>query len=85
MKTLMFKVDDTLSNELKLIKKMEGLGNGTATFTYIIKYYFLTKKRSLDEFIQLLDRALDPIDVHSLPSDEDLLHSTLKAPSQKPV
>lgn len=73
MKSIMLKVDDKIKEELDLIRSEEGLGTQTATITYLIKYYFLTKKSSLDTTIALLDKALDTIDLSKLPSAEDQL------------
>lgn len=69
----MLKVDDKIKQELDLIRSEEGLGTQTATITYLIKYYFLTKKSSLDTTIALLDKALDTIDLSKLPSAKDQL------------
>jgi hypothetical protein len=59
MKTMILKVDDKISQELDLIKESEGLGNRTSAFTFLIKYYFLTKKDSLDRSIETLNTLLD--------------------------
>jgi hypothetical protein len=59
MKTMILKVDDKISQELDLIKESEGLGNRTSAFTFLIKYYFLTKKDSLDRSIETLNNLLD--------------------------
>lgn len=71
--TILFKVDEKIPQELDLIQEAEGLGNRTSTFTYLIKYYFLTKKSSLDSSLQLMDKLLDKIDVSKLPSPEEQL------------
>mgnify|MGYP001583278171 CR=1 FL=1 len=73
MKSIMLKVDDKIKEELDLIRSEEGLGTQTATITYLIKYYFLTKRSSLDTTIALLDKALDTIDLSKLPSAEEQL------------
>lgn len=73
MKTIVLKVDDKIPRELDLIEEEEGLGNRTATVTFLIKYYFLTKKSSLDQSIAILDRLLDKIDAEKLPSAREQL------------
>jgi hypothetical protein len=74
MKTMILKVDEKISEELDLIKESEGLGNKTSTFTFLIKYYFLTKKDSLDRSIETLNHLLDKkLDTNSLPSAEEQL------------
>lgn len=74
MTALIFKVDEKISKELDLIKIEEGLGSRTSTFTFLIKYYLLTKKkRSLDESIQLLDQLLGHVNFDALPSPEEQL------------
>ncbi len=73
MKTIILKVDEKIPQELDLIKEAEGLGNRTSTFTFLIKYYLLTKKNSLDSSIQLLNRLLDKLDTKNLPSMEEQL------------
>lgn len=73
MKSIMLKVDDKIKEELDLIRSEEGLGTQTATITYLIKYYFLTKKSSLDTSIAMLDKALDLVDFSKLPSAKDQL------------
>ena len=73
MKTFTFKVDDTISEELNLIKEIEGLGNSTSAFIYLVKHYYLTKKNSLDQSLALLGKALDTIDLSTLPSPEEQL------------
>ena len=73
MKAIMLKVDDKIPKELDLIQDSEGLGNRTSTITFLIKYYFLTKKSSLDQSIQLFDKLLDRMDFSKLPSAEEQL------------
>lgn len=73
MKTILMKVDEKIPQELDLIQENEGLGNRTSTVTFLIKYYFLTKKNSLDFSIELFDRLLDKIDVSKLPSAKNQL------------
>ncbi|MBU1018689.1 MAG: hypothetical protein ABII07_02535 [Patescibacteria group bacterium] len=73
MKTLTLKVNDKVPQELDLIKDAEGLGNRTATFIFLIKYYLLTKSSSLDQSIALCNHFLDKIDFDSLPSLEEQL------------
>ncbi|EKD64328.1 MAG: hypothetical protein ACD_51C00025G0003 [uncultured bacterium] len=73
MKTIILKVDEKIPRELDLIQKSEGLGNRTSTFTFLIKYYFLTKQNSLDRSIVFMDRLLDKIDIPNLPSAKDQL------------
>lgn len=73
MSKILFDVNEKIPQELDLIKENEGLGNRTSTFTFLIKYYFLTKKNSLDNSIQLMDKLLDKIDVDKLPSAEEQL------------
>lgn len=73
MKSIMLKVDDKIKEELDLIRSEEGLGTQTATITYLIKYYFLTKRSSLDTSIAILDKALDLIDFSKLPPAEEQL------------
>ncbi len=73
MKSIMLKVDDKIKDELDLIRSEEGLGTQTATIIYLIKYYFLTKRSSLDVSIAMLDKALDLIDLSKLPSAEEQL------------
>lgn len=73
MKTIIFKVDEKIPKELDIIREGEGLGNRTATITFLIKYYFLTKKHSLDQSIQILDRLLDRLDTEHLPSPAEQL------------
>jgi hypothetical protein len=73
MKTVVLKVDDKIPRELDLIEKEEGLGNRTSTVTFLIKYYFLTKKSSLDQSIKIMDRLLERIDTNKLPSAKEQL------------
>ena len=73
MTSLIFKVNDKIPKELDLIQEEEGLGNRTSTLTFLVKYYFLTKKSSLDQSIQIMDKLLDRIDVANLPSAKDQL------------
>ena len=73
MKSIMLKVDDKIKQELDLIKSEEGLGTQTATITYLVKYYFLTKKSSLDTTIAILDRALEKLDTNKIPPIEEQL------------
>jgi hypothetical protein len=73
MKTIIMKVDEKVPHELDLIMEAEGFGNRTATFNFLVKYYFLTKKDSLDSSIQMLNNLLDKIDTESLPSARDQL------------
>lgn len=68
MKTIVLKVDERIPDELNIIQQEEGLGNRTSTVTFLIKYYFLTKTKSLDQSIQIIDKLLDRIDVKKLPS-----------------
>ncbi|OGJ43082.1 hypothetical protein A3B60_04245 [Candidatus Peregrinibacteria bacterium RIFCSPLOWO2_01_FULL_39_12] len=69
----MLKVDDKIKQELDLIRSEEGLGTQTATITYLVKYYFLTKKSSLDTTIAILDKALEKLDTSKIPSIEEQL------------
>lgn len=73
MATFFFNVDDRIRKEIELIQEEEGLGNRTATVTFLVKYYFLTKKSSLDHSIALLDKLLAKMDTSKLPSLEDQL------------
>jgi hypothetical protein len=74
MKTMILKVDEKIPEELDLIKESEGLGNRTSTFTFLIKYYFLTKKDSLDRSIETLNNLLDKKNyLKNLPSAEKQL------------
>lgn len=73
MTSLIFKVSDKIPKELDLIQEEEGLGNRTSTITFLIKYYFLTKKSALEQSIQIMDRLLDRIDTKNLPSAKEQL------------
>ncbi len=73
MSAITFKVDPKITSELDLIKEEEGLGNRTATFTFLIKHYLLTKENSLDQSIQLMDKLLERVDPKKLPSLKDQL------------
>ena len=77
MKTIVLKVDDKIPRELDIIESEEGLGNRTSTVTFLIKYYFLTKKSSLDQSIGILDRLLERIDADKLPSGREQLKKLL--------
>ncbi len=68
MPQILLKVSEKIPQELDLIKEEEGLGNRTATITFLIKYYFLTKKNSLENSIELLDKLLEKIDKKKIPS-----------------
>jgi len=73
MASLIFKVSDKIPKELDVIQEEEGLGNRTSTLTFLVKYYFLTKKSSLDQSIQIMDKLLDRIDTSKLPSAKEQL------------
>ena len=73
MTSLVFKVNERIGQELDFIKEEEGLGNRTSAFTFLIKYYLLTKNRSLEKSIALMDKLLEKIDMKALPSLEDQL------------
>jgi len=73
MQAIALKVNDKIPRELDIIQEEEGLGNRTATITFLIKYYFLTKRNSLDQTIALMDQLLDRIDFRALPSPEEQL------------
>ncbi|MCF7830556.1 hypothetical protein K9M41_00965 [Candidatus Gracilibacteria bacterium] len=73
MKTLIMKVNEKIPQELDLIKEYEGLGNRTATFNFLIKYYLLTKQNFLDNSIEVLNKLLDKTDLGDLPSAEEQL------------
>ena len=73
MPSIVLKVKDKIPKELDLIQEEEGLGNRTSTITFLIKYYFLTKKNSLDQSIQIMDKLLDRIDASKLPSAREQL------------
>ena len=68
MASILLKVSDKIPKELDVIQEEEGLGNRTSTVTFLVKYYFLTKKNSLDQSIQIMDKLLDRIDASKLPS-----------------
>lgn len=68
MKTIVLKVDEKIPDELSIIQQEEGLGNRTSTVTFLIKYYFLTKTKSLDQSILVLDKLLERLDAKKLPS-----------------
>ena len=57
MSSIIFKVDGKIPKELDLIQEEEGLGNRTSTFTFLIKYYFLSSLRGTRE-TRLLALAL---------------------------
>lgn len=67
MASMIFKVNDKIPKEMDLIQDEEGLGNRTSTLLFLIKYYFLTKKSSLEQSIQIMDRLLDRV-ADDLPS-----------------
>ena len=73
MSTIVLKVSEKIPQELDLIQEQEGLGNRTSTITFLIKYYLLTKKTSLDRSVELLDKLLDRLDVSKLPSAREQL------------
>lgn len=73
MTQIILKVSDKIPKELDIIQDEEGLGNRTSTVTFLIKYYFLTKKNSLDQSIQIMDKLLDRIDAGKLPSAKEQL------------
>lgn len=73
MSTIVLKVPEKIPYELDLIQEEEGLGNRTSTITFLIKYYFLTKKGSLTQSLELLGKALESIDVTKLPSAREQL------------
>lgn len=73
MKSILLKVPPKIPEELDRIQEEEGLGNRTSTVTFLIKYYLLTKKNSLDQSIYILDKLLDKIDVEQLPSASEQL------------
>ena len=68
MKSILLKVPYKIPEELDKIQEEEGLGNRTSTVTFLIKYYFLKKKSSLEQSIQVLDKILDRLDTDNLPS-----------------
>jgi hypothetical protein len=49
------------------------MGSGTSTFSFLIKYYWLTKDMALNRSIDNLERNLSQLDVSSLPSARDQL------------
>ena len=59
---------------LDYIQETEGLGNRTATFTFLIKYYLLTKKNSLDISVDILDKLIDKKDIKNLKTPEEQLN-----------
>ena len=74
MKTVICKFNDKIPAELDLIKESEGLGSRTSTVTFLVKYYFLTKKDSLDRSIETLNNLLDKkVAARDLPSAEEQL------------
>lgn len=73
MTSIFFKVSDKIPKELDLIQEEEGLGNRTSTITFLIKYYFLTKKNSLDQSMQIMNKLLDRINTDTLPSAREQL------------
>ena len=73
MASIIFKVSDKIPKELDIIQEEEGLGNRTATITFLIKYYFLTKKGSLDQSMQIMDKLLDRINISKIPSSKNQL------------
>ena len=73
MKTIILKVNEKIPQELDLIKEAEGLGNRTSTFTFLIKYYFLTKNKDLDNSIRIINNLLDRVDTKKIPSAEEQL------------
>ena len=73
MASILFKVSDKIPRELDLIQEEEGLGNRTSTLTFLVKYYFLTKKNSLDQSIQMMDKLLDRVDTSKLKSAREQL------------
>lgn len=52
MPTIVLKVPEKIPAELDVIQEEEGLGNRTSTVTFLIKYYFLTKRGFLHSFAQ---------------------------------
>lgn len=75
MTPITFKVDSKVAQELDLIKSEEGLGNRTATFTFLIKYYLLTKKSSLNDSLDLMEKLASKINPETLPSPEEQLRN----------
>ncbi|MBU1992215.1 MAG: hypothetical protein ABH856_00320 [Patescibacteria group bacterium] len=75
MKSILIKVDDKIKEELNTIREEEGLGTQTSTVTYLIKYYFLTKRSQLDTSIAILNKILDKLDTKNLSPIEEQLKS----------
>jgi len=73
MTSILLKVSDKIPKELDVIQEEEGLGNRTSTVTFLVKYYFLTKKNSLDQSMQIMDKLLDRLDTGKLPSAREQL------------
>lgn len=73
MPAISLKLNEKIPKELDLIQEEEGLGNRTATIIFLVKYYFQTRKSSLDQTITLMDRLLDNIDTDKLPSAREQL------------
>ncbi|MEK7528224.1 MAG: hypothetical protein AAB592_00460 [Patescibacteria group bacterium] len=73
MAAIVLKVSDKIPQELDVIQEEEGLGNRTSTITFLVKYYFLTKKNSLDQSVHILDKLLDRVDLSNLPSAREQL------------
>jgi hypothetical protein len=73
MTSIVLKVSDKIPKELDIIQEEEGLGNRTATITFLIKYYFLTKGKSIDQSIQILNMLLDRLDTAKLSSAKEQL------------
>lgn len=73
MKSILLKVPQKIPEELDQIQEEEGLGNRTSTVTFLIKYYFLTKKSALEQSITVLDKLLDKLDTKRFPSAKDQL------------
>lgn len=73
MKSILLKVPQKIPDELDIIQSEEGLGNRTSTVTFLVKYYFLTKKSALGQSIDVLDKLLDRLDIARLKSANDQL------------
>lgn len=73
MTSIILKISDKIPKELDIIQDEEGLGNRTSTIIFLIKYYFLTKRNSLDQSMQIMDKLLDRIDIGKLPSAKEQL------------
>jgi len=73
MKNILLRVKNKVLFELETIQELEGLKSRTSTITYLIKYYFLTKKHSFDDKADLFEKVLKKIDFDSLPSLEEQL------------